>query len=86
MIQLGDKARDTITGFTGICVAKTEWLHGCTRVTLQPDKIGKDGKIPESHTFDEPQLEPVKPKFFKRGRTDTGGPRPEPEVHKDTPR
>jgi hypothetical protein len=28
-IKLGDTARDTISGCTGVVVADTKWLHGC---------------------------------------------------------
>lgn len=75
-INLGDKARDTITGFAGIVVAETKWLHGCVRLTLQPQEL-KDGKPIDSMTFDEPQLEPVTADVAKSTRG-TGGPRPEP--------
>ena len=74
-INLGDECRDTITGFTGIAVARTIWLHGCDRVTLQP-KVDKDGKIPDNNTFDEVQLEVIKAKVKpKEPKITTGGPR-----------
>lgn len=75
-IKLGQTARDTITGFEGVVVAETKWLHGCVRLTVQPREM-KDGKPIESQTFDEPQLETV-PKRKEKGTGDTGGPRPEP--------
>lgn len=37
-INLGDKARDTITGFEGICIVRSEYISGCTRVGLQPPR------------------------------------------------
>jgi hypothetical protein len=76
-INLGDKAACTITGFTGICVARTEWISGCTRVTLQP-AVDKDGKVPDGQTFDEPMLKVVKAGAIALGPKDTGGPRPAP--------
>ncbi len=75
MINLGDKVKDTVTGFTGIAVARTEWLHGCTRISIQPDKLGKDGQPQELQSFDEPQVVLIKAKKVKR-MTDTGGPKP----------
>lgn len=78
MITLGDRAKDKITGLTGIVVAKTTWLHGCERITIQPEKL-QGGKVPETATFDEAQIEVVKVAAAKGGRTDTGGPRPEPQ-------
>jgi len=53
MVNLGDLVKDKISGFTGICVAKTSWLYGCERVTLQPNKLDKEGKLIGNETFDE---------------------------------
>jgi hypothetical protein len=55
MVNLGDKVKDTVTGLTGIVVAKTHYLQGCTRIAVQPQKV-KDGKPVEASWFDEPQL------------------------------
>jgi len=60
-VNLGDKVRDTITGLTGIAVARTEWFNGCTRIVVQPQAI-KDGKAVETSCFDEPQLQVLKTK------------------------
>jgi len=76
-IELGDVARDTITGFTGVVICKSKWLHGCERFTLQPKEL-KDGKPIESSTFDEPQLELVPAETRFATTAATGGPRPEP--------
>lgn len=57
-IKLGCKCRDTISGFTGICIAITTWLNGCVRITIAPQEL-KDGKPVESHTFDVQQVEVV---------------------------
>lgn len=76
-INLGDVARDTITGFTGVVIAETKWLHGCRRYTLQPKELNKDGMPYDGVSFDEPQLVLVQEKAAK-GTSDTGGPRPEP--------
>jgi hypothetical protein len=80
-IQLGDKCKDTVTGFEGICVARTEWLNGCWRMTLQSEKLDKDGKPQDGVTFDEPQLVVTKPKKVATGPRDTGGPAPTPRQH-----
>lgn len=55
-VKLGDEAKDTVTGFKGIAVAITTWLNGCQRITLQPQKVQKDGKVSESATFDIEQI------------------------------
>lgn len=87
-IQLGDEVKHTVSGFKGIAVAVTTWLHGCRRVNVQP-KMEKDGKLPDMQAFDELELEvtkkavvastparsPEKPQPPARTRA-TGGPRP----------
>jgi len=76
-IELGDVARDTMTGFEGVVTGEHKYLHGCVRMTLQPVKLDKDGKVADGVTFDEPQLKLIKSKAHV-GTNDTGGPRPEP--------
>lgn len=78
-INLGDTARDRVSGFKGICICRTEWISGCTRVGLQAP-VGKDGKVPDTQHFDEPMLEVVKAAKIKSATTDRGGPRPAPAV------
>lgn len=58
MIRLGAKVRDKVTGLTGIVVCRSEWLHGCVRIVVQPQEL-KDGKPVESSVFDEPSLEVI---------------------------
>lgn len=82
-VNLGDKARDTVSGFAGVCVARTEWLNGCWRMTLQPQGLDKDGKPQDSQTFDDFQLEVTEPKRQPVGSKETGGPRDEPVRARD---
>ena len=77
-IQLGDVARDTITGFKGTVIARTQWLTGCERLTLQP-LVDKEGKVPDCVSFDEPTCVLVKSRNpAAPPKSTTGGPRPEP--------
>lgn len=76
-IELGDKVKDSVTGFSGIVIGRTVWLYGCSRMIVQPEGITKEGKIYESQSFDEPQLLLVKPAKVKEGSHNTGGPRKE---------
>lgn len=55
MIPLGAVAQDTITGFEGVVVCRSEWLYGCVRLMLQPQEM-HEGQPLEAQTFDEPQL------------------------------
>lgn len=59
-ITLGDRVKDKISGFGGIVVAKSEYMNGCRRFSIQSEKLGKDGTIPKDEWFDEPQLTLVK--------------------------
>jgi len=76
-INLGDKVKDCVTGFKGIAVGRTTWLHGCDRIIVQPEGVNKEGKTYENQSFDEPQLELISKKKKKEGRHLAGGPRPE---------
>lgn len=80
MVTLGMKVKDMVTGFTGIAVSSHFYLNGCTRVTVQPE-IDKDGKLPGTATFDEPQLVTVGTKKIK-GENTTGGPEKYSDVRK----
>ena len=79
-VELGDEVEDRVSGFKGIAVARTRWISGCDRISIQPKGVDKDGKTFESQSFDEPML-----KIIKRGKVevterdeddDSGGPRP----------
>lgn len=76
--SLGDLVRDTVSGFTGVAVARTEWLNGCWRITVQPKALDKDGKPAPLETFDNFQLEVVEAKRQPVGNKETGGPRQAP--------
>jgi len=81
MIELGNKVRDNITGFEGIVVARTEWINGCIRFHVQPEKLTKDGKIIDDEWFDAQRLVVVskaKPKVSKDSVAKAGGPQKDP--------
>lgn len=79
-LELGDTAMDPITGFRGVVIARTRWLQGCDRITLQPRKLTKDGMKTHSETFDAPGMVLIEKQTIKCkpdvDRTN-GGPRPE---------
>lgn len=77
MINLGDKAKDTITGLTGTVISRHEYLNGCVRLTIQPYEV-KDGKPVETTTFDIEQMELVAPAKQERKLVSVGGPHTEP--------
>lgn len=80
--KLGDLAKDKIIGFTGVVVAETKWLNGCRRVTIQPNKLDKDGNIREPETFDTPQVVVVESAPLDASEP-AGGPKPSPTRNAD---
>ena len=56
MIQLGDKVKDNITGFTGIANCRSIYLNGCISIQVISNKLGSDGKEIDEW-FDEQRLE-----------------------------
>jgi len=63
MINLGDKIRDKITGFTGIATAVTIYLHKCPIVEITAQELS-DGKL-MILWFDEPQVEVIAKNEYK---------------------
>jgi len=61
-IGLGDRVKDTITGFEGITTGRAEYITGCVQFVVVPPI--KDGKLIESEWFDEVRLE-----FIEKGFT-----------------
>ncbi len=82
-VKLGQRVRDTLSGQEGTAVARTEWLYGCVRITVQPEG-SKNGRPYDLFTVDEPQVEVVEgsksaPKARPRhGPRDDPGRRPDP--------
>ena len=76
-IKLGDKAKDKISGFTGIVTAEFKYLNGCIRLQLEPDKLDKDGKVQDGRVFDIEQVAIVKAGVHATGNP-SGGPRRDP--------
>jgi hypothetical protein len=71
-LNLGDEVKDIFTGFTGLIVCRTQWIHNCNTYGVKPKKL-KDGVPQENQFFDEPQLEIIEKEVVKSKR-DTGGP------------
>lgn len=71
--KLGEKARDTVSGWVGVATARYEYLNGCVRWEIAAHD--KDG-YPKAFVFDEQQLERVEAEPIVRAkRRFTGGPR-----------
>jgi hypothetical protein len=70
-LEHGDLVKDTITGFQGVVIGRTDWLNGCVRMVVQPKEL-KDGKPIDALTFDVEQLELVAPKVAPNGSRSGG--------------
>ncbi len=75
-IDLGDRVKDSISGFEGILTCRLEYLHGCVRVSVQPETLDKDGKPQEDHVFDEAQVELIEASARPGAGTQRNMPRP----------
>ena len=71
-IKLGDEVKCKITGYKGIAIARVEFINGCTQYDVQ-QKVGKDGKMPESISIDSQSLEVVTKKKKAIVKKETGG-------------
>ena len=57
-IELGQKVRDKVTGFTGVVMGHSEYFTGCDQYLVQPMlSKGKSNEYPEGRWFDEGRLE-----------------------------
>lgn len=74
MIELGDKVKDSVSGFIGIAISRHSYLQGCDRISVQPPFDKKQNKLPENQSFDEPQLIALKKKVNGRKKGPSGGP------------
>lgn len=57
-LELGLTAKDKITGFTGILVAKCEFLHGVTKWCIQPKELVNGSPVKPIY-YDEVQIEVI---------------------------
>ena len=75
-IKLGDKARDTVTGYKGIVVCISDWLSGCRRISIQSKKL-VNGVPVDAHAFDAEQVEVITSDAMSVSAP-SGGPCPDP--------
>jgi hypothetical protein len=69
-VKLGEKVKDTLSGFEGTATGRAEYLYGCVRVQVEGVKPDSDGK-PVEVWFDEQRL-------TEASEAPVGGPRGAP--------
>jgi len=84
-IKLGDRVKDTLSGFTGVVIGITKYLHGCTVCGVKPPGL-HNGKPIDIQWFDEPQLKIVKRKVAKPSAKENGGPILSKPQRRDNPK
>ena len=72
-IELGDKVQDIHTGFTGIVVAKTEFINGCVQFSVAPPWDKKSTLSVEEVCIDEQSLKILKKKKQPEEIESSGG-------------
>lgn len=55
-IELGSIVKCLLTGFTGVTVARTQYINGCVRHTVVPQCVDNVNKLFDCEDFDEQQL------------------------------
>jgi hypothetical protein len=81
-IELGRLCKDAVTGFVGVAIGVTQWITGCTRWGLQPQKLDKDGKVRDPEWFDGDRLSVIGTGVNVKVNN-PGGPMPAPRRQKD---
>jgi hypothetical protein len=79
--ELGTRVKSKPQGFTGIITCRYDYLYGCKRYEVTPEKLDKDGKLRDAYVFDEDALVPLKG-GLKDHKLQTGGPTPPPPTHR----
>lgn len=72
-IVLGNRYRDSVSGWEGVATARYEYMNGCVRIELAA--TDKDG-APKSYVFDQEQVIAVDaPPVERAPKVPSGGPR-----------
>lgn len=60
-IKLGSLVKDSITGFTGIAIGRTEFGFGCIHIRVQAQGLTKTGDPIPVQSFDDQRIEVLAP-------------------------
>jgi hypothetical protein len=63
-MQIGDRVKDRISGFSGITTGRTEYINGCRQFLVKPEKVKDDGDKLDGIWIDEQTLEVVNPQVY----------------------
>lgn len=71
-VEMGDKVRDAITGFTGVVTGRCEYVSGCNQALVAPG-VKEDGTFVESMWLDDDRLEVIESNVIKLPRRTAAG-------------
>lgn len=71
-LNLGDRVKDSLTGFTGIVTAQVSYLTGCDQCQVLPASTDQS-KINEAHWFDVERLKLVESGVVQTEQYKPGG-------------
>lgn len=71
---LGDEVKDRSTGLIGVAMTLTEYMNGCSRVSIQA-KLDKDGAPPKLYHCDYQHVERVGDGLNKKNAPEAPAPR-----------
>lgn len=63
-MELGDRVKDRLTGFTGVVTAKVQYISGCDQMLVLPEADNAN-KLNSSEWFDVERLEKVEHSVVK---------------------
>lgn len=79
-LEYGTKAKDKISGFSGVVTGIDEWINGCVRYRIETDTL-HDGSPVAPEAFARQQLEVLSVPVLKDEPVQTGGPMKNPTIN-----
>jgi hypothetical protein len=73
--ELGERVINRLTKIKGVIVARTDYLTGCNKYGVQPEKLTKEGTESDWYWYDEDLLKISGKKFILKVES-AGGPSP----------
>lgn len=78
-VAMGDKVKDTLTGFTGVVIARVEHMTGCNQLFVLP-KSDKENEIKNGCWFDIERIEKIADREVQLQARRTGADIPAPHA------
>lgn len=64
-IILGQRYKDKVTGFSGVCVKIAQVIYECDEYLIQPDGVNNDGRLIDPYWFKGHRLDFIDPHKVK---------------------